>query len=452
MKLKKNLKLSKLQPAQIIALGFLAVILAGAFLLTTPFVTESGESIGFINALFTSSSAVCVTGLTVVDTGTYWNYFGKTVILILIQIGGLGFMTVTSLLSLIAGRRISLKNRLMMQESLNSYNLAGVVRLTKYVVLMTFILEAIGAYLLSKVFIPEFGLQKGIYYSVFHSISAFCNAGFDILGGGKSLSDYVSNAYLNSVISGLIVLGGLGFVVIFELLRFKKFKNWTLNSKLVVLSTLFLIVVGFIFFFAFEYSNPETIGNLDLSGKITASMFGSITPRTAGFNTVPIDKMMPATMIIVISLMFIGGSPASTAGGVKTTTVALVVITIISIIRGKTSTEAFGRRISRDNVNKAIAVLGIAFSVLLTVIITLSVTETGFSLFEIAFETFSAFGTVGLSIGVSAKSSLIGKVVLSATMFLGRVGALTILLAAMSRLKDNKKVAMSYPEEKIVIG
>lgn len=442
----------KLTPPQVVAAGFLTVILVGAILLNTPFVTNSGESIGFENAVFTSTSAVCVTGLVVVDTGTYWNYAGKTIIIILIQIGGLGFMTMASLLALIAGRKFSLKERILMQESMGAYNISGIVRLTKYAAMMTFLFEAIGAFALSFRFIPLYGNAKGIYYSIFHSISAFCNAGFDIMGGGKSLMDFATDPLVSFTICFLIIFGGLGFVVILELLKFKSPKHWTLNSKIVVSTTLALLIAGFVLFFALEYNNPATIKPMDFGGKLIASFFGSVTPRTAGFNTVDTAQLMPATLMMTMVFMFIGGSPSSTAGGVKTTTIAVISITVVSILRGKSDSEAYGRRITRQNVNKAIAILGIAMFVLVSVISLLSISEVGQSFFDIVFEAISAFGTVGLSVGLSAQLSVFGKIIMSITMFLGRVGALTMLFAATTKLKENQRFMMRFPEEKLTIG
>ncbi len=449
MKLSSYLDKTKLQPAQVLSLGFFAVILIGAIILNTPFVTTNGEIVGFENALFTSTSAVCVTGLIVVDTSTYWNVFGQTVILILIQIGGLGFMTMATLFAMIVGHRISLKGRIMMQESINHTDISGVIRLAKRIVFMTFLIEAIGAFLLSRQFIKDFGFEKGIWYSVFHSVSAFCNAGFDIMG--NSLVRYVSNTYVNFIIMALIVIGGIGFVVIMEVAKFKSFKKLSFNSKIVISTTAILIFGGAFLFYVLERHNPNTIALLDAKGKFLASMFGSVTTRTAGFNTIDTASMMPATVLITMVLMFIGGSPGSTAGGVKTTTITVVALTIISIIKGKQDTEAFGRRISKDAVNRALGVLGIALIVLISVVTLLSITEKS-TLQLILFETVSAFGTVGLSMGLASKLSIFGKIIISFTMFMGRVGALTIIFAATTKLKNNEKLMKRYPKGKISIG
>ncbi len=447
-----KIKAKNLQPSQILVLGFLFIILLGAIILSTPFVTKNGESIGFINAFFTSTSAVCVTGLVLVDTGSYWNYIGKTVIIILIQIGGLGFMTMASLLTLVAGKKFTLQKRIVMQESMGAQHLSGIVRITKYAVYMTLTFELIGAIILSFRFIPMYGKAKGIYYSIFHAISAFCNAGFDIMGTGNSISQFAKDPLVSITISMLVIIGGLGFMVISELLRFKKFKKWSLNAKLVVVSTLILLFIPFIVIFILEYNNPATLKDFSIGEKFIASFFASMTPRTAGFNTIDLNSMRPASLVLTMILMFIGGSPSSTAGGVKTTTVALFFITIISILRGKKDTEAFGRRIPVENVKRAIAVIGIATFFLISSITLLSITEEGASFFAIVFETLSAYGTVGLSIGLSAKLTTIGKLIMSLAMFLGRVGALTLLFAATSKLKNPENQLLSYPEEQISIG
>ncbi len=348
--LKEKIKNKQLNPAQILVLGFAFIIVLGALILTTPFVTNSGESIGFLKALFTATSAVCVTGLVVVDTGTFWNMGGQIVILILIQIGGLGIMTMATSVALIIGRKISLRSRLIMQEALNQFTLSGVVKLTKYIILMTLFIEGVGAALLATKFVPIYGLEKGIFYGIFHSISAFCNAGFDIMGGGRSLTQYVDNLSVNIIIMSLIILGGLGFTVIMDVVKVKKFKKFSLHSKIVLIMTAALLSIGFVFFFLVEFNNPETLGELSLKGKLTGAMFQSVTTRTAGFNTIDLSQMHDSSKLLSILLMFIGGSPGSTAGGMKTTTVALVVLVVLSVIKGRDDVEFARRRISKDNI------------------------------------------------------------------------------------------------------
>ncbi len=441
----------KLRPAQVFALGFAVIILIGAILLNMPIVTVAGKSVGFINAIFTATSAVCVTGLVVVDTGTYWNMAGQLIILTLIQIGGLGFMTMASLIFLIIGRRISLQGRLMMQESLNTFNIAGVVRLTKYVVMLTFTIEAIGALLLSIRFIPMYGLGRGIYLSVFHAISAFCNAGFDIMGNFTSLTGFVSDPLVNFTIIFLIITGGIGFAIILDLLNFRTYKRWQLNTKIVLATTAILLAIGFVLTLLIEWTNPATLGNLPLGGKLLGALFNSVTPRTAGFNTLQTDLLRPSMLVIVMALMFIGGSPASTAGGIKTTTVALVFLHIYCITKGKKDTEVFNRRISRDALDRALAVLGIGISIIVIILILLNITEQGTDFIEIAFEAFSAFGTVGLSIGLTAKLSTLGKIIIAFAMFFGRLGGLTIVFALAQRQHDYSR-QLRYPEGKVTVG
>ena len=307
-----------LKPAQILVLSFGGMILLGAFLLMLPISSQTNQVTSFIDALFTATSAVCVTGLVVVDTGTYWSVFGKTIILLLIQIGGLGFMTMTTSIAIILGKRIGLRNRMIMQEALNQFSISGVIRLTKYVIMATFSVELIGAFLLSTRFVPLYGLKNGFYYSVFHSVSAFCNAGFDIIGGYRSLTPFARDPIVNIVIMALIVLGGLGFAVIADLSTFKTYRKLSLHTKLVLLMTVSLILFGFVMIFTLEFNNPNSIGEYTLSEKIVASMFHAITPRTAGFNTLDLSQMTVPARFITMILMFIGGSPGSTAGGIKT--------------------------------------------------------------------------------------------------------------------------------------
>ncbi|OPJ55182.1 TrkH family potassium uptake protein [Alkalithermobacter paradoxus] len=435
-------------PSQIIVVGFAAVILLGAILLNLPIASKSGESIGFINALFTSTSAVCVTGLVVVDTGTYWSTFGKVIILMLIQVGGLGFMSMATLFSMLIGKRISLRERLIIQESLNQYDLEGLVRLTRHVLVGTFIIEGVGALFLATVFVPEMGLFKGLGYGIFHSVSAFCNAGFDIIGNGRSLTPYVDNVTINIVIMSIIILGGIGFTVILDVMRKKKFSRLTLHSKIVITTSAILISIGFVLFFIFEYNNPDTLGELSLSGKMLAALFQAVTPRTAGFNTIDLSKMQDSSKFLTMILMFIGGSPASTAGGIKTATIAVLVFAVLALIKGREDVEAFKRRISYTAVNKALAVLAIGLSLVIFVTMGLSLTHQ-FDFMDIFFEAISAFGTVGLSLGITSDLSNIGKVFIIFSMFAGRVGALTILLALAVR---QKKSVIRYPEDKILVG
>ncbi|QUH24421.1 TrkH family potassium uptake protein [Serpentinicella alkaliphila] len=440
-----------LAPTQVLAIGFALVILVGSMLLNLPIASQDGRSIGFINALFTSASAVCVTGLVVVDTGTHWTVFGKTVILILIQVGGLGFMTLATMLAVLLGKKISLKERLLIQESLSQYTLSGVVRFTQYILLVTLLIEGLGALLLSFTFVPEHGLAKGIAYSIFHSISAFCNAGFDIIGHGRGLTPYVNDPIVNFTIWSLVILGGIGFSVIVDINNKRSIRKLSLHTKIVLVVTFILLTSGFLAFLLLEWNNPETLGNLPLTGKLMAGFFQSMTTRTAGFNTIALDQMNDASKLITIILMFIGGSPASTAGGIKTATLGVIIFTVISVIKGKEETELFKKRIPRDIVNRAITVSFISLTLVIVVTGILTMTETGFSFLEILFESTSAFGTVGLSLGITSELSSLGRLVITFLMFAGRVGPITIVFALARRQRKYKGI-IKYPEGKILVG
>lgn len=446
VRITKNLKLS---PVQILAIGFAIVIFIGAALLTLPISSKSGHGTPFVDCLFISTSATCVTGLVTLDTGTHWNYFGKTVIMCLIEVGGLGFMSFATLVALIAGKKITLKERLVLQESMNSFSLQGLVRTAKYVLVFTFLVQVGGAILLATQFIPEFGLGTGLYYSIFHSVSAFCNAGIDLIGNFRSLTPYYDNSVIILTIGGLIVTGGLGFFVWQEIYNYKGMHKLSLHSKLVITTTLILIFGGAILMFVFEMNNPKTIGNMSMKGKILSSLFASITPRTAGFNSISTSDMSPAGRFLTIILMFIGGSPGSTAGGIKTSTAGLIIMTAISVIKGRGDAEIFHKRIGKELVYKALAIVLLALGLVVTVTMILSITEKGASLEYLLYETTSAFGTVGLTLGLTPKLSFIGKLIISFTMYCGRVGPLTIFIALAKKGTTN---SIKYPEDKILIG
>ena len=452
---KLGTRINKMQPTQIMVSGFALVILVGALLLNLPIATQNNESIGFLDALFTSTSAVCVTGLVVVDTATYWSTFGQVVIIMLIQTGGLGFMTVTTLFALITKKKINLRERLLIQESLNQIDLSGLVKLTRYVLLITITIEGIGALLLSTIFIPQLGLTKGIWYSIFHAISAFCNAGFDLMGtiSGpfSSLTSYVNNFTVTMTISLLIILGGLGFPVILDIIRSKKMSKLMLHSKVVIVTSTILIVIGAVFVFCVEYNNPDTLGGLSLGGKLLASLFQAVVPRTAGFNSIDLGIMHQGTIFVMIILMFIGASPASTGGGIKTTTLATLILTVRSFVLGKTDIEVYERRIESTTVRKSVGIFFLATSMVIMGTLLISLTEPSFTLVEAGFEVVSAFATVGSSIGGSPNLSVVGKIIIMTYMFMGRVGSLTILMALLS--KGNKKNQLiKYPEGKIIVG
>ena len=447
--------INKMEPTQVIVIGFAVIILVGAILLSMPISTQNGERIEFLDALFTSTSAVCVTGLVAVDTSTYWSFFGQLIIIILIQIGGLGFMTMTTLFSIIIKKRINLKERLLIQESLNQIDLSGLVRLTRYILLTTFLIEGVGALLLSTIFIPQFGILQGVWYSIFHAISAFCNAGFDLMGSVSgpfsSLTYYVNNFTVTVTISLLIILGSIGFPVIIDVIRYKKLSKLSIHSKIVLFSTAILIVFPMLLILLIEYNNPKTLGELSFGGKILASFFQSVTLRTAGFNTIDLSVMKESSIFLMIIIMFIGASPASTGGGVKTTTIATLVLTVKSFIFGKQDIEVCGRRISETTVKKSLGIFFIGITLFLIGTLIISVTDHGFSLLEVEFEVVSAIATVGLSIGGSPNLSILGKIFIMIFMFVGRVGSLTIFMALASRgMKKNPPIR--YPEGKIIVG
>lgn len=440
----------KKNPYLVFFFGFAIIILIGTMLLALPFASQDGKSVGFVNALFTATSATCVTGLVVVNTATHWTIFGKIVIIVLIQIGGLGVMTMTAMISFFIGKRISLKTRVLIMEERNMDELQGVIRLTKNILLYTFIVELFGALLFSLVFIKDYGVATGIGFSIFHAISSFCNAGFDLIG--NSMINYVDNPIITLAICGLIVIGGMGYYVFWDIYVSKKFKMLTLHTKLALIITGTLLVFGTVLFFVLEYNNPDTMGNLDLSGKINASIFQAVNPRTAGYNSVPLEKLRMATVAITVSLMFIGGSPASTAGGIKTTTLGVLIISFYNLFKGKRDFEVFGRRILSETTIRAAAILLISLSLVMIVSIILAVTEeaTGFDYLDILYETVSAFGTVGLSRGLTPFLSTTGKIILSSLMLIGRVGPMTV---AYAFLKQNKFIGnYTYPEGKIIIG
>ena len=447
--------LNSMDPAKVMVIGFAAVILLGAFLLNLPIATKNGESIGLLDALFTATSAVCVTGLIVVDTATYWSSFGQVVIITLIQIGGLGFMTIATMFALLTKKKINLRERLLIQESLNQKDLSGMVKLTRYVILITFLIEGIGAILLSFTFIPQFGLGRGVWYSIFHAISAFCNAGFDLMGSVSgpftSLTSYVDNFMIVMTISALIILGGIGFPVILDVIRTKKASRLNMHSKVVIVTTAILIGIGSIFIFVVEFNNPKTLGTLSLPGKLLAAFFQSVTTRTAGFNTIDLTLIKESSLFIMMILMFIGASPASTGGGIKTTTLASLVITVKSFISGKGDIEVCERRISGATITKAIGIFFIATAFVVFGTLALSLTDEGFTLVECGFEIISAIATVGSSIGGSPNLTIMGKVIVMIAMFIGRVGSLTIFIALLSK-GARKKPPVRYPEGKIIVG
>lgn len=412
-------------------------------------VSVSGtESAGFADAFFTAVSAVCVTGLVVHDTATYWSGFGQTVLLILIQIGGLGVVSAASAISLISGRKINLRQRSTMQEAIAAPQMGGVVRLTGFILKITFFTELIGCLLMLPVFCKEFGFGKGIFYAVFHAVSAFCNAGFDLMGENASFSSltaFVGNPLINLVIMLLIISGGLGFST-WEDIRIHKFhfKKFHLQSKIVLVTTVILIAVPVLYFYLFEFSDWD----MSTGRRVLASFFQAVTPRTAGFNTVDFAKMKQSSLGLIIVLMLIGGSTGSTAGGMKTTTFAVLLSSSLSVFRSKKDTHFFGRRIEDDAISKATALLMMYLSLFITGGMIISITEH-LPLLDCLFETASAIGTVGLSTGITPSLGNASRSILICLMFFGRVGGLTFVFAAF---RPKNQANSRLPLEKINIG
>lgn len=449
---KRNTKLS---PVQIVSIGFATLIVIGALLLSLPISSVSRESTSFIDSLFTATSSVCVTGLVKFDTGSYWSCFGKTVIIILVQIGGIGFMSFATMIAIILGKKITLRDRLVLQESMNTFTMEGLVKMEKYILAFTFITEGMGAGVLATQFIPRLGLLKGIYYSIWHSISAFCNGGLDIFGTVQNpyigLIGWRDNPIVILTFALLIVIGGLGFVVWADLYNYKVSRRLSLHSKVVITVTLLLIFGGTFFIYILEGSNPLTMGNMSVVGKISNSFFSSISHRTAGISTIVTANMRPATRLITIIFMFIGGSSGSTAGGIKITTVAIIIMTIVCTVKGKEDIEIFQKRVSKELVLKSfiIATLGSLLIILSTVVLSITERNLGLSVECLFFETTSALTTAGLSLGMTPYLSTIGKILIMLLMYTGRVGPLTVALSLGKNKKDNY---IRYPEGKILIG
>lgn len=446
----------KLKPGQILAMGFFAVVMIGTLLLMLPIATVDRETLGFVDSLFTSTSAVCVTGLIVVNTGVSLSLFGQSVVIVLIQIGGLGFMTIASLIFLAIGRRISLRERLIIQESFNSNSLQGLVRLVRNAILVTLITEGIAAILLSARFIPEYGFARGSYFAVFISISAFCNAGFDPFGFANSIEPFAADPVINLVVMVLITLGGMGFSVILDILHNRRFRRLTLHSRIVLIMSGVLFLIGTVLFALLEWNNPQTIGNpgLNPAEKVMASAFQSVTTRTAGFDTIGQGDLTPAGKLLTIILMFIGASPASTGGGIKTTTFFMVLLSVIVMIRRRRDYNVFQRRLSEQAVKRALAVFSLALGLVLinTLLICMVETMTGGDelLDQVLYEVVSAFGTVGLSTGITPNLNTISKLLIIFTMFVGRVGPLTVSMALSGG--PGKPDAIHFPEDRLMVG
>ena len=446
--------LGGLTPAQIMVLGFLELIFLGSLLLSLPAATTGSVDVSYLDALFTATSAVCVTGLVVVDTGTAFSAFGQGVILTLIQIGGLGFMTLSTTLFLMAGKKIGLRDRLLIREAFSQYDLSGLVKLVRQVVKTTLFCEGIGALLLTVGFLAFMPFRNALYYGIFHAISAFCNAGFDLFGkvsGPFSSLTAYAGEWFTLVIAFLIIIGGLGFPVLMDLGKRLSGKKLSLHSKMGLLATATLLVCGFFAFFSLEHNNPGTLGEKPLSAQIVSTFFQTVTPRTAGFNSLPLTALSDPTVFLLIILMFIGASPSSTGGGIKTTTFFTLILAVWAMIRGKRDVELFERRLPTDVILKAFTIAFISSALVGVVTFCLSCLEPEFSFLALFFEATSAFSTAGLSQGVTPNlTSPFSKMLLIGTMFAGRVGLFTIVVALTHQWQTN--IAIRYSEERIIIG
>lgn len=440
-----------LTPAKIILGGFFLMILIGGILLSLPFSSKSGQSTPFLDAFFTATSATCVTGLIVHDTSTYWSLFGQMVIITLIQIGGMGVVTLAVLITMISGKKIGLKQRFVMQESISAPQVGGILRMTNFIVRGTLFLELTGAFIMAFQFCPQLGFLKGIWFAIFHAISAFCNAGFDLMGGESgpftSLTSYCGNPIVTVPVMLLIVIGGLGFFVWDDLKTHRlQYKFYHLQTKVVLTTTFFLLIIPAIFLFIFEFGRPVW-NDMPVNTRLLASIFQSVSPRTAGFNTVDLNTLSPHAKLLTIILMIIGGSPGSTAGGIKTTTFALAFLCIRSAFQNQENIQCYKRRIPYDILRNAIAILTLYLTMFLSATFLICCLE-GIPLMESAFETSSAIATVGLSLGITATLSPPSKIILILLMYFGRVGGLTMLYA----LTNHKKFPVILPQERITVG
>lgn len=455
---KKNIRWNTMR---ILTVGFFGVILAGAFLLWLPICNQ--EPIAFMDALFTSTSAVCVTGLVTIVPAAQFTIVGKVVLLILIQIGGLGVIGCATAFFLLLKKRITLRERVVMQESYSMDRLGGVVGMVRKVILGTFVVEGVGALLYAFQFVPEYGLLRGAAYAVFHAVSAFCNAGIDILGA-DSLAGYAGNPLVNFTTMMLVVLSGIGFVVWYDVIGnvrriYKKevpkkwwFTRLKLHSKLAIVTTMVLLLVGALAVFLMEYSNPDTLGGMPLGDKVMASMFQSVTTRTAGFYTISQGALHEETKLVSSILMFIGGSPGGTAGGVKTTTIAMLVLWCITLIRGGKDAECFGRKITVSNFRTGFAVVTLAFLILIGgTLAILMIEKDSVAMTDVLFETSSAIGTVGLTADLTPQLERASQVIIMFLMYVGRIGPMTLALSFAGKQNPKDKLR-ELPQERIMVG
>jgi len=442
--------IKNLSNTRIIALSFFIIIIVGALILCLPIASRSGEWTPFLDAMFTATSAACVTGLVVYDTFTYWSVFGQLVILLLIQIGGIGLMTIITTFFVFFKRKIGLHERILLKESAGNTRISGMIKLLKRIIIGTFVFEGIGALILAICFCPKMGIVQGIYYAVFHAISAFCNAGFDLMGRYEPFSSFVAyetNFVVSIVIMLLIIIGGIGFLVWSDIINCKgKFEKLSLHSKIVVVATIALIVVGGIGFLIFEGNG--NLKGLTMPQKVLASLFMSVTTRTAGFNTMDIATLSESGSLLAMLLMFIGGSPGSTAGGIKTTTFVAIILTAIALSKGKTNITVFKKRLRSDILKHAASILIIyIIGVIISTMIICYVEP--FSMEDVLFETISAAGTVGLTQGITTQLGSIARVILIILMFGGRIGGMSLILVFTEKRTE---APIKRPAERILLG
>lgn len=435
---------NKLTAPRLLVGSFLILILLGSLLLSTPWAAYTPTS--YVDALFTSATSVCITGLLVVDTGTHWTLFGQIIILLLIQIGGLGVMAFAIFFALLMGRKINLRERLLMQKSINVSAVGGIVRVFKYLLAFTFIVEAIGAIILAIKWTPLLGLKKACWFGLFHSISAFNNAGIDLFGNFKSLTNFGTDITINLVVSLLVIVGGLGFYVCYELYNFRKTHKLSLHSKVVLVTTAVLIVLGTILLLTFEYHHA--LKSLPFSQKLLAAFFQSVSSRSSGFTTIDINSLLLPSQLLLIVFMFIGASPGSTGGGIKTTTVALMFAVVLAQVRGKKDIEMFERRIDSNDIYPSFTLFFMGIFLLIVMTLLISLTHPH-NFLEIVFDVTSALGTVGFSTGISTELNTLGKILMVICMLLGRVGPLAL---GFGLAYKKKQPEIRYAQGKIMIG
>ncbi|WP_206424277.1 TrkH family potassium uptake protein [Cohnella candidum] len=443
--MRKRTLITRGSPQQVLVFGFALLVAVGTLLLCLPISIAEGHTLSFHNALFTATSAASVTGLVVVDTGTTFSYFGQAVLLLLIQAGGIGFMTLTTMIALMIGKKISFRERLVLKESLNQNSTEGIVRLIRKVILYSLVIEAAGTVLLALHWMEEMPPGKALYHGLFHAVSIFNNSGFDIIGG---FAPYVGDFYFNVVSIVLIFLGSVGFIVLSDLIDYPKNRKLSLHSKVVLSFSGVLIAVGAVIIFIFEFTNAASTGALTVAEKLLSSLFQSTSLRSSGTSTLDIQSLRQATQFFMVIMMFIGASPGSTGGGIKVTTFAIMTAAFVTMVRGKQDVDLFRSRISKDLVYKAITVMFVGLFIVVSATIILSFSENQ-PFLTVLYETTSAFGTVGFSAGLTSQLTVFGKTVMILLMFAGRLGPFTIALALQSKAK---KDLYRYPEGKIILG